>query len=133
MDSKIVSLGNDNGRYVLKLRTNHLRFPERTMLSLLDPLYTPGVRYFLVSSVPKISFLKFRLDVLDIVWNGDSFGHVTLKGVFNGRDKNIFYPCPFFDSVLDMLDLTIRVKIRINELAKYGFLKTNSLGLRCKM
>jgi len=57
MGSQIVVLGNDDEKDVLELRTNHSRLLEGTTLSLPDALYAPGVRCFLVSSVPKISFL----------------------------------------------------------------------------
>ena len=57
MSSQIVVLGNDDEKDVLELRTNHSRLLEGTMLSLPDALYAPMVRCFLVSFVPKISFL----------------------------------------------------------------------------
>ena len=59
MGSQIVVLGNDDEKDVLELRTNHSRLLEGTTFSLPDALYAPRVRYFLVSSVPKISFLYF--------------------------------------------------------------------------
>ena len=57
VDPQIVVLGNDNGKDVHELRTNHSRLLEGTTLSLPDTLHAPGVRCFLVSSVPNISFL----------------------------------------------------------------------------
>jgi len=57
MGSQIVVLGNDDEKDVLELRTNHSTLLEGTTLSLPDALYAPGVRCFLVSSVPKIIFL----------------------------------------------------------------------------
>ena len=66
--SQIVGLGNDDEKDVLELRTNHLKLLEGTTLSFHDTLCAPGVQYFLVTYVPKISFLfNLRLDVLDIV------------------------------------------------------------------
>ena len=42
----------------------------------------------LASFVYEISFLfNFHLDVLAIVYNGNLFGHVTLKVVFNVLDE----------------------------------------------
>ena len=61
MDSQIVILDNDNAKDVLELRTNHSRLLEGTTLSLPDALYAPEVRYFLVSSVSKISFLRHHM------------------------------------------------------------------------
>jgi len=84
VDSQIVVSGNDSEKVVLELRTNHLKLFQATTLSFYDTLCAPGVQYFLVSSIPKISFLfNLRLDVLDIIWHGDLFSHVTLRGVFN--------------------------------------------------
>ena len=55
--SQIVILGNDNRKDVLELRRNHSWLLEGTTLSLPDALYATEVRYFLMSSVPKVSFL----------------------------------------------------------------------------
>jgi len=57
VDSQIVISGNDSKKAVLELRTNHLKLLEGTMLSFHDALCAPGVRCFLVTFVPKISFL----------------------------------------------------------------------------
>ena len=57
MDSQIVVLGNNDEKDVFELRTNHSRLLEGTTLPLPDALYAPGVRCFLVSSVPKFSIL----------------------------------------------------------------------------
>ena len=68
VDSQIVVSGNDSEKVVLELRTNHLKLLEGTTLFFHDTLCAPGVQYFLVTYVPKISFLfNLRLDVLDIV------------------------------------------------------------------
>jgi len=68
VDSQIVISGNDSEKVVLELRTNHLKLLEGITLSFHDTLCAPGVRYFLVTSVPKISFLfNLCLNVLDIV------------------------------------------------------------------
>ena len=57
VDSQIVVLGNDDKKGVLELKTNHSRLLEETTLSLPDALYATEVRCFLMSYVPKVSFL----------------------------------------------------------------------------
>ena len=57
VDSQIFVLGNEDEKDVLELRTNHSRLLEGTTLSLPDALYATEVRCFLMSSVPKVSFL----------------------------------------------------------------------------
>ena len=87
--SQTVILGNNGEEDVLKLRTYHLKLHEgATFLLLHNDLYPPGVQYSLVFFVSEINFLcSFHLDVLDIIYNGNMFAHVTLKGVFNVLDE----------------------------------------------
>ena len=51
-----------------------------------------------MSFVSEISFLvDFRLDVLDIIYNDNLFGHATLKSVFDVVDEIKHLPSlPYF-------------------------------------
>ena len=107
-----VILGNNGGKDVLEIKT----YPrEENVLLLHVTFYAPGMRCSLVSFVYEISFLfSFHLNVLNIVHNGNSFSHVTLKGFSMLWTKhNIFDLCHIFNSVLGILDLTMRVKIEL--------------------
>jgi len=74
---------------------------------LHDALYAPGVRCSLVSfvSLMRIRFsFSFRTDGLDLLYNGNLFGHATLKGDFVVLDLDDTYDntsatfISFFDS-----------------------------------
>ena len=46
-----------------------------------------------MSFISEIIFLfDFHLDVLDVLYNGNLFGHITLKGVFDVLDKIKYLP-----------------------------------------
>ena len=76
-----------------------------------------------MSFVYEISFLfNFHLDVLDIVYNGNLFGYVTLKGVFNVLDGTRCLPSlPYFRICFRHARLDHEGQGRANKLAKDGF------------
>ena len=86
------------------------------MLFLHNALYAPGMPCSPVSFVSEISFLfNFPLDALGIIYNGNFFGHATLKGVFDIMVEIEKLPSlPYFDSVLGFLDLAMRAKMELS-------------------
>ena len=61
---------------------------EENVLLLYDALCAPGVLCSLVFFIFEIScLLNFHLDVSDIVYNDNFFGHAAFKGVFDVLDE----------------------------------------------
>ena len=69
----------------------------------------------------EISFLfSFRLDVLDIVYNGNLFGHAILKGFFDDLDEIEYLPSlPHFQLYFRHARLDHEGQDGVIELAKY--------------
>jgi len=77
MASQTFVLGNCGEKDVLQIRAY---LHEENVLLFYYALYALGVRCSLVSFIYEISF---HLHVLYVIYNGNLFDDVTLKGVFN--------------------------------------------------
>ena len=80
-----VMLGNDNEEDVFGVGTCKLRLRRRNTLLLYNTLYASGVRVCLLSIVSLIKlefFFNSHIDGLDLVYDGNVFGHTTLKNDF---------------------------------------------------
>jgi len=80
--SRTVILGNVSEENVIGVGTYQLRLRGGNKMLFYNALFTPGVRCSLVSlvSLMRIGFsLSFRTDGLDLFYNGNLFGHATLK------------------------------------------------------
>ena len=123
--SWIVVLRNEDEEDILELRTYHLNLYEGTRLFLHDALYAHQVQCSLVSFALEISFLfDFHLDVLDIIYNGNLFGHATLKWVFNVRDKiEQLLSLPHFRLCFRLTHLDHEGQDTVIKLAKYSLLR----------
>jgi len=131
--SRTVVLGNGSEEDVLGVRTLRLRGGNKQLFH--DALYAPGVRRSLFCFVLllRIGFsFSFRTDGLDLFYNGNSFGHATLKGDFIildldntcGNTSTTFVS--YFDSNSESVKWQARLnhmgEDRIGRLAKEGLL-----------
>jgi len=135
MRSWTIVLRNDNIEDVFQVGTYQLRLLEGNKPLLHDALYAPGVRYSLVSfvSLMKTNFsFGYRIDGLNLFYNGSLFAHATLKGYFIVLDLNNTYDnisavfVSYFDSSFEYVKWHTRVghvgHDRMGRLAKEGLL-----------
>ena len=77
---------------------------------------------FFLLFVRLVCLFNFRPDVLDIVYNGNFFGHATLKSVFNVLDETIHLSSlPYFRLYFRHAQLDHEDQGRVNKLAKMVF------------
>jgi len=94
VDSRTAVMGNGSEEDVFGVGTYQVRLRGGNKLLLHDTLYTPGLRCSLVSfvSLIRISFsFGHRTNGLDLSYNGNLFGHATLKGDFIVLDLDNTY------------------------------------------
>jgi len=118
--SQAIVLGFGMEEDVLGVGMYQLKLHGGNKLILHDALYAPSVRCFLISfvSLMRMGFsFGFHIDNLDLFYNGDLFGHATLKGDFIVLDLGnpmiihllfLFYSLTLILNLLNsMLDLAM--------------------------
>jgi len=133
--SRTIVLGYGSEEDVLGVGTYQLRLRGVNKLLLHDALYAPRVRYSVVPFVllMRIGFsFSFRINGLDLFYNGNLFGHATLKGDFIVLDLDNTYDntsaafVSYFDSNSESVKWHARLghvgQDRMRRLVKEGLL-----------
>jgi len=123
VDSQSIMLGNGSEEDVLGVGMYQLRLRGGNKLLMFDALYAPGVRVcllFLVSLMKSGFDFSSCSDGLNIMYDGDVFGHATLRNDFLVLDLDNYYnnSSSVFISYFDSDSESIKWHVRLGHIGQ---------------